>query len=170
MALHTSFLPNFPRQLQGKRKPSQASLMARGFDRLRLQALPDLEALLGKFFPENFFSTAPDSKAKRESIYTPVTVFWAFLFQVLNPDMACQGVVAKVRAWLIDRVGHPKRPSLGTAAYLLSGSFGAQYIVFKSGLRGLARQARAAGSRRLAVLWAQCDRAGWHQRLHARYG
>ena len=36
--------------------------------------------------------------------------------------MACQGVVAKVRAWLIDRVGNLKRPSLGTSAYCLARS------------------------------------------------
>ena len=117
MALHTCFLPHFPHHLQGRRKPSEASLLAKGLDRLRHQALPDLSALLGQFLPQDFFTRAPDSKARRESIYTPPTLFWGFLFQVLHPGMACQGVVAKVRAWLIERPLNPKRPSLGTAAY-----------------------------------------------------
>ena len=117
MALHTCFLPHFPRHLQGRRKPCEASLTARGLDRLRNLALPDLSALMGQFFPENFFASAPGSQARRESIYTPVTLFWAFLFQVLNPGMGCQGVVGKVRSWLIGRTLNPKRPSLGTAAY-----------------------------------------------------
>jgi hypothetical protein len=117
MALHTCFLPNFPHQLSGKPKPSEAKLISKGLDLLRLQSLPDLSALLGPFFPQNFFTSAPDSKAKRESIYTPIRLFWAFLFQVLHPGMPCQGVVAKVRAWLIDHPVHPKRPSLGTAAF-----------------------------------------------------
>lgn len=125
MALSTSYLPNFPRSLFGKAKPSTASLQARGIDRLREQSLPDLEALLGGFFAEGFFASAtaaelarggPDKK-RRESIYTPTTLFWIMLFQVLNPGMACQGVVARVRAWLATRLLNPKRPALGTSAY-----------------------------------------------------
>jgi hypothetical protein len=117
MAFRTPFLPNFPHLLQGKAKPSQASVIAKGIDHLRHLSLPDLSGLLGPLFPQNFFATAPDSKPKRESIYTPTTLFWAFLFQVLNPGMACQGVVAKVRAWLITRPLNPKRPALGTSAF-----------------------------------------------------
>ena len=117
MSIQSSFLPNFPHLLQGKAKPSQASILLKGIDHLRHLSLPDLSALLGSFFPQSFFSSAPDSKPKRESIYTPTTLFWAFLFQVLNPGMACQGVFAKVRAWLIERKLNPKRPSLGTAAF-----------------------------------------------------
>jgi hypothetical protein len=87
MAIQTSFLPHFPHLLQGKAKPSQASLLAQGIDHFRHLSLPDLSALLGPFFPQNFFSSAPDSKPERESIYTPTTLFWAFLFQVLHPGM-----------------------------------------------------------------------------------
>jgi len=117
MAIQTSFLPHFPHLLSGRAKPSQASLLAQGVDHFRHLSLPDLSALLGPFFPQNFFSSAPDSKPERESIYTPTTLFWAFLFQVLHPGMACQGVVAKVRAWLINRPLDPKRPSLRTGAF-----------------------------------------------------
>jgi hypothetical protein len=117
MAIQTSFLPHFPHLLQGKAKPSKASVIAKQLDHLRHLSLPDLSALLGAFFPTEFFSSAPDSKPLREAIYTPTTLFWAFLFQVLNPGMACQSVVAKVRAWLIQRPLNPKRPSLGTAAF-----------------------------------------------------
>jgi len=117
MAIQTSFLPHFPHLLQGKAKPSQASLIAQGIDHFRHLSLPDLSALLGPFFPQNFFSSAPDSQPERESIYTRTTLFWAFLFQVLHPGMACQGVVAKVRAWLINRPLDPKRPSLRTGAF-----------------------------------------------------
>ena len=98
MALQSSFLPRFPHLLQGRAKPSQASLLAQGGEHFRHLSLPDLSALFGPFFPDDLFSSAPDSKPARESIYTPTTLFWAFLFQVLHPGMACQGVVAKVRA------------------------------------------------------------------------
>jgi len=117
MSVQTSFLPNFSHLLQGKPKPSPASVLAKGIDHLRHLSLPDLSALLGSFFPQEFFSNAPDSKPQREAIYTPTTLFWAFLFQVLNPGMACQDVVAKVRAWLVERPLNSKRPSLGTAAF-----------------------------------------------------
>jgi hypothetical protein len=95
MELQTSFLPNFPHLLQSKAKPSHASVLAKRIDHLRHLSLPDLSELLGPLSPQNFFATAPDSKPKRESIYTPITLFWAFLFQVLNPGMACQSLSGK---------------------------------------------------------------------------
>ncbi len=117
MSLLTCFLPNFPRQLSGRAKASEAAHVACGLRRLRDLALPDLAALLGGLLPADFFAKAPDVRAKRQRLYPPVTVFWAFLFQVLNPAMACQEVVGKLRAWLITRPHAPKRPSLGTAAF-----------------------------------------------------
>lgn len=101
MSLLTCFLPNFPRQLSGRAKASEASQTARGLRQLSGLALPDLAALLGSLLPEHFFAEAADTSAKRDRLYPPVTVFWAFLFQVLNPAMACLEVVGKLRAWLI---------------------------------------------------------------------
>jgi len=43
------------------------------------------------------------AKAGRERLYPPVTLFWAFLFQVLTPAMPCQEVVGKIRAWVLTR-------------------------------------------------------------------
>jgi Transposase DDE domain len=169
MALHTCFLPNFPRHLQGKAKPSGASLVSKGLDRLRNQALPDLSALLGKFFADDFFVKAtahevevakanakPGSKpkAKRQSIYTPTALFWSFLFQVLNPGMACQGVVDKVRAWLIDRPSSPKRPSLHTGAYCLA-RLALSLDFFKSAFEAL----RAKLTQQAPDAWLWCGRS-----------
>ena len=122
MPIETSFLPHFPHHLQGRAKSSQASILATQLDQLRQLSLPDLSALLGSFFPVDFFASAPDSNPKRRAIYTPTTLFWACLYHALNPGMACQGVVAKVRAWLINRPINPKRPSLGTSAFCLARS------------------------------------------------
>lgn len=120
MALKTSFLPHFPHLLQGKPKPSSSSILAKQLDHLRDLAFPDLQALLSSCFPSGFFLSAPDSKPIRKAIYTPITLFWAFLYQTLNPGLSCQGVVSKVRAWLVDHPTRPKRPSLGTSAFCLA--------------------------------------------------
>jgi len=117
MALLTCFLPHFPRTLQGRAKTSRAGRVASELRHLRDLALPDLAALLGGLLPADFFAKAPDAQARRERIYPPITVFWAFLFQVLNPATPCQEVVGKVRAWLITRRHNTRRPALGTAAY-----------------------------------------------------
>ena len=111
------FLPHFPRHLQGRAKASKSARIASGLRQLRELALPDLAALLGGLLPADFFAKAPDAQAKRERIYPPITLFWAFLFQVLNPATPCQEVVGKVRAWLISKPGVLRRPALGTAAY-----------------------------------------------------
>lgn len=98
MALRTCFLPHFPRTLSGRAKTSATSRVVGELQKLRNLALPDLAAMLGALLPADFFANAPDAKAKREQIYPPVTLFWAFLYQVLNPAMPCQEVVGKVRA------------------------------------------------------------------------
>ena len=116
MALSTCFLPHFPRTLLGRTKSSSASRVVGEWQRLRDLALPDLAAMLGTLLPADFFAKAPDAKAKRERIYPPVTLFWAFLYQVLNPAMPCQEVVGKVRAWIISR-GDKQKPSMSTSAY-----------------------------------------------------
>jgi len=117
MALSTCFLPHFPRTLQGRAKPSVASRVSSELQKLRELALPDVAALLGGLLPTGFFAQAPDAKAKRERLYPPVTLFWAFLFQVLNPAMPCQEVVGKIRAWVLSKRAQRSKPSLSTAAY-----------------------------------------------------
>ena len=117
MALRTCFLPHFPRILSGRAKTPAASRVVGELQKLRDLALPDLAAMLGALLSADFFAKAPDAKAKRERIYPPVTLFWAFLYQVLNPAMPCQEVVGKVRAWVLTHRQKRRKPSLSTAAY-----------------------------------------------------
>lgn len=117
MAILSSFLPHFPRTLQGRAKTPASSRIVHELQKVRDLALPDLAAMLGGLLPDDFFAKAPDSKAKRQRLYPPVTLFWAFLFQVLNPAMPCQEVVGKLRAWVLTRRGKTGKPSLSTAAY-----------------------------------------------------
>lgn len=121
MPLNTCFLPHFPRTLQGRAKRTEASRLASSLHELRQLALPDLSALLDAFLPASFFSKAPGAKAKRVRLLPPVTVFWAFLYQVLNPDMACQEVVSKLRCWRLsqrkEKTANTCKPALGTSGY-----------------------------------------------------
>ena len=153
MALQTCFLPHFPRTLQGRAKSSESSRVARGLRQLRDLALPDLAALLGGLLPADFFAKAPDAQAKRERIYPPVTLFWAFLFQVLNPAMPCQEVVGKVRAWCISRRDDTKRPALSTAAYCEARSALSIRL-----LRAAFDTLREHLGRRVAATWLWCGR------------
>lgn len=116
MSLLSCFLPHFSRQLQGRTKATQSILRTKGLRQLCDLALPDLAALLGGLLPADLFTKAPEPQARRERLYPPVTVFWAFLFQVLNPAMACQEVVGKLRAWCCSSPLASLCPSLSTAA------------------------------------------------------
>lgn len=154
MALQTCFLPHFPRTLQGRAKTSESGRVARGLRQLRDLALPDLAALLGGLLPAEFFAKAPEAKARRERIYPPVTLFWAFLFQVLNPAMPCQEVVGKVRAWCISRRDDTKRPALSTAAYCE-----ARCALSIRLLQAVFDTLRERLGKRVAATWLWCGRS-----------
>lgn len=157
MSLKTCFLPHFPRSLQGRSKRSEASLLASGLHELRQLALPDLASLLAAFLPESFFAKAPGAKAKRVRLLPPVTVFWAFLYQVLNPDMACQEVVSRLRCWrLSQHLGKATKadpPSLGTSGYCQSRqALGLNLVV------SAFETVRSYLERRAASAWLWCGR------------
>lgn len=153
MALQTCFLPHFPRTLQGRAKTSESGRVARGLRQLRDLAPPDLAALLGGLFPAEFFAKAPDARAGRERIYPPVTLFWAFLFQVLNPAMPCQEVVGKIRAWVVTLRSKRGKPLLGTAAYCQARSGLSQRL-----LHALFDELRSHLCRRADSAWLWCGR------------
>jgi hypothetical protein len=153
MALSTCFLPHFPRTLQGRAKGSASRRVLTELQRLRDLALPDLAALLGGLLPADFFAKAPDAKAKRERIYPPVTLFWAFLFQVLNPAMSCQEVVGKVRAWAVARREKRCKPALGTAAFCEARSGLSPRL-----LQAVFDELRGHLDRRASAAWLWCGR------------
>lgn len=157
MALKTCFLPHFPRCLQGRAKRSEVSRLATGLQDLRKFALPDLASLLTVFLPDTFFAEAPGAKAGRVRLLPPITVFWAFLYQVLNPDMACQEVVSKLRCWrLSQRQGHAAsstQPSLGTSGYCQSRKALSLHLVISA-----FETLRSHLERRAASAWLWCGR------------
>ena len=157
MAIKTCFLPNFPRSLQGRAKRPEASRLASGLHDLRQLALPDLASLLAAFLPDAFFAKAPGAKARRVRLLPPVTVFWAFLYQVLNPDMACQEVVSKLRCWrLAQHQGKEAKsgaPSLGTSGYCQSRKALGLNLVLSA-----FENVRSHLERRAASAWLWCGR------------
>jgi hypothetical protein len=153
MAVLSSFLPNFPHTLLGRAKSSAASRISRELTKVRDLALPDLAALLGGLLPKDFFANAPDAKARRLRLYPPVTLFWAFLFQVLNPDMPCQEVVGKLRAWTLTRRDRRGKPSLSTSAYCQARRSLSQKL-----LQAVFDKLREHLSRRANSTWLWCDR------------
>lgn len=153
MALSTCFLPHFPRTLLGRAKASTASRVFSELQKLRDLALPDLSALLGGLLPVDFFAKAPDAKAKRERLYPPVTLFWAFLYQVLNPAMPCQEVVGKIRAWALTRRAKRCKPSVGTSAFCEARSGLSPHL-----LQAVFDQLRDHLDRRAAAAWLWCGR------------
>ena len=128
MPITRCFLPHFPAALTGKPKPPAAQRLRQQLQTLSHLSLPDLQALLGSTFSEDFFLKTPahddppgESVKRRRGIYTPILVFWSFFFQVLNPRMPCLAAVAKIRAWMA-RKPCKKLPSLNTGAYCLARS------------------------------------------------
>lgn len=157
MPLNTCFLPHFPRTLQGRAKRTEASRLASSLHELRQLALPDLSALLDAFLPASFFSKAPGAKAKRVRLLPPVTVFWAFLYQVLNPDMACQEVVSKLRCWRLsqrkEKTANTCKPALGTSGYCQARQALSLHLV-----QSAFEAVRDSLERRAATAWLWCGR------------
>ena len=134
--------------------------MLAGLDELREHALPDLAALLSSCLPAAFFSRAAGAKARRVRLLPPVTVFWAFLHQVLNPEMACQEVVSKLRSWrLAQRQGKAARacsrnkPALGTSGYCQ-----ARTALSPALVQSAFEAVRDSLQRRAAAAWLWCGR------------
>lgn len=63
------------------------------------ESLPELQALFGRFVPEELAAKPARGANSRKRIFSPEVTFWAFLFQVLSPACACREVVRKVQAW-----------------------------------------------------------------------
>lgn len=149
----SSYLPHFPHHLQGSARPSAATRLARGLRKLQELGLPDIVAALGSLFSQDFFLKAPGARAVRERIYTPVTVFWAFLNQVLCPGMACQEIVGKVHAWLVTRRRNPLRPALATSAFC-----DARSALSPRFVTAAFDELAAALSQRAELAWLWCGR------------
>ena len=78
MKLHGNDLERFHRRLAG-------------------EALCDLAGVLGRLIPARELTHLRRS-ARRKRVFTPMTTFWSFLAQVLNPGQPCRETVRRVQA------------------------------------------------------------------------
>jgi len=82
---------------------------------LRQQSLLLLDQLLSPLLPPGLLSQADEGDNSRERIYSVRRTFFAFLYQVLNPNCPCRQVVRQVQALFALHNG--RRVDEGTSAY-----------------------------------------------------
>src|SRR2546422_3241515 len=87
--MHTPFFPAL--------RPRLAAL-AKGSHPPRKQSLANLEQLVGSWLPPGFLSQSEEGPNSRNRIYSLRRTFFAFLYQVLNPDCPCREIVRQVQA------------------------------------------------------------------------
>src|SRR5213596_2457894 len=87
--MHTPFFPAL--------RPRLAALGKRVQHR-RQQSLAHLEQLVGSWLPPGLLSQSEEGPNSRDRIYSLRRTFFAFLYQVLNPDCPCREIVRQVQA------------------------------------------------------------------------
>jgi len=87
--MHTPFFPAL--------RPRLAALGKR-VQHLRQQSLAHLEQLVGSWLPPGLLSQSEEGPNSRDRIYSLRRTFFAFLYQVLNPDCPCREIVRQVQA------------------------------------------------------------------------
>ena len=87
--MHTPFFPAF--------RPRLAAL-GRRVHHLRQQSLAHLEQLIGPWLPPGLLSQSDEGPNSRDRIYNLRRTFFAFLYQVLNPECPCREIVRQVQA------------------------------------------------------------------------
>lgn len=107
------FLPGLSTKLHGRRRRRQLEILKQK----RAEAIDathaGLAALFHDILPSDWLSSTAEDQ--RESIYTQVVVFWAWLSQVLEQNESCAKAVARVEGWC-EAVGQ-SRPAFDTSAY-----------------------------------------------------
>src|SRR5213080_2942992 len=92
--MHTPFFPAL--------RPRLAALGKR-VQHLRQQSLAHLEQLVGSWLPPGLLSQSEEGPNSRDRIYSLRRTFFAFLYQVLNPDCPAAKSSAKSRRSLACR-------------------------------------------------------------------
>ena len=107
------FLSGFPTTICGRiRRRFQAVFAARR-KALADSSIATYAMQFGHIIPADFLHR--HSSSERERHYDNVTVFWAWLAQILEANASCSKAVSLVQAWCAD--AGLKRPSADTGAY-----------------------------------------------------
>src|SRR6266700_4383406 len=77
---------------------ARLAALGRRVQHLRQQSLAHLEQLVGPSLPPGLLSQTEEGPNSRDRIYSLRRTFFAFLYQVLNPDCPCREIVRQVQA------------------------------------------------------------------------
>ena len=89
--METPFFPDWRARLSSFGRRAQA---------LRQLPLPHIEKLFSSLLPLGLLSPTEEGENSRQRLYPLRCVFWAFLWQVLNPGASCREAVRQVQALL----------------------------------------------------------------------
>ena len=93
MKVSTPFFKAFGPLLFGRRAGSKLREMK------QIQTLGELYEMFGDLVPEKLLSRAEKGTNSRERALPPRVTFWAFVWQVMQPESSCREVVRKIDAW-----------------------------------------------------------------------
>jgi hypothetical protein len=87
--MQTPFFPAFR---------ARFAAVGRRVHHLRQQSLSHLEVLVAPFLPAGLLAQADEGPNSRERIFSVRRTFFAFLYQVLQPECACREIVRQIQA------------------------------------------------------------------------
>ncbi len=99
MQIFDRFLPGFNHILCGNPPKSPLAQLEKKAASFKDASLSELSDLFGHWFPASLLAAKKYKKHSRKRIYSLNVTFWAFLSQVLSPEMACLEVVRKVQSY-----------------------------------------------------------------------
>ena len=87
----------------------------RYYSQMAGNSLSELFGVFGKYIPQDYIQGASLEERGRLRIFTPLTTFWAFLSQALNPKTSCREALRKLLA--LSALKGQKKFSANTSAY-----------------------------------------------------
>lgn len=93
MAISTPFFKAFGPLLFGRKPGSKLREIK------QVKSLGELYEVFGDMVPEKLLGGAERGTNSRERSLPPRVTFWAFVWQVMQPESSCREVVRKVEAW-----------------------------------------------------------------------
>ena len=109
------YLPGFNHILCGKPPRTTFTEFEEKLRKLRQSTLSELATIFADYVPADMLQSKEEGKNSRIRNYSYGVTFWAFLHQVLTPNMPCREVVPKVQIFCSQK--KLPLPSSNDAAY-----------------------------------------------------
>lgn len=107
------FLPGLSTKLHGRRRRRQLEILSQKRAEAIDASRAELAALFHDILPAEWLASIATDL--RESVFTQVVVFWAWLSQVLEGNESCAKALVRVEGWR--EAGGESRPAFDTSAY-----------------------------------------------------